>query len=679
MEYFDRDISWVEFNARVLHEACRVDNPLLERIRFLGIVSTNFDEFFRVRVASLVRSGQNVDVLNQIGWRVREICARQYEEISKIFAELEKIGIKHVDSKNLVGQQKSFAENLFRREIFPLLTPLRTDEEFPSLSNGATYAAFSLKLIPNVHVEDELLLDKAPAAISLVQLPSSIQKIVWLPDNGKKSFIFADEILLAFGTQLFPGYSVEDCALFSVDRDADFGVNEDSGDGFIEAMENVIEQRRSSFAVRLVWTAGSENAGNLAKIVQEKLSLTDRDVYEVPGILHADYLQELESAEELKNLQFAQWKNANLLKGEKSLWHALRERDRILFMPYQSFDTTLRLVEEAADDQKVLAIKITLYRTEKNSAIVRALTRAARNGKQVTAFVELKARFDEERNIGWVRGLEKAGVIVLYGIVNLKVHAKTLLVIRRERDGIRRYVHFSTGNYNAKTAQIYSDVALFSTNEEIASDATLFFNLLSGYSAIQTMNHLAIAPVNLKSRLISLIRREAESSTSENPGKIVAKLNALGDEEIIDELYNAAKSGVKIFLNVRGICRLVPDKEGQIKVISIVGRYLEHSRIIYFKNAGNEELFISSADWMPRNLDRRVELLVPILDQKCFLELKENLFLFFKDNTNAHTLLPNGEWNPPKSGDFCAQNALQEKYNSDLPEPIAEFEVRRRG
>lgn len=690
MKYFDRDRSWVEFNARILHEACRDDNPLMERIRFLGIVSTNFDEFFRVRVASLVRSGEGGETLDAIGARVREITARQYGEIARVFAELERIGIRHVAAAALNGRQKSFAEGLFRREVFPLLTPLRTDGRFPEVVTRAVYAAFSLRLIPNVHVENLTLLDDEPTAVSLVQLPVALPRIVWLPEDesggGGKSFILLDEILLEFGTQLFPGYTVEGSLLFSVDRDADMGVDEGSGEAFIEAMEDVIEQRRSSFAVRLMWSGEDTGGiGSLVRLIQERLGLPDRDVYRTGLPLRADCLSALAEADEMRRLQFEPWRSANPFRGEKSLWHAIRERDRALFLPYESFDPVVRMVEEAADDPKVLAVKTTLYRTEKNSAIVRALSRAARNGKQVTAFVELKARFDEERNIGWARGLEKAGAIVIYGIVNLKVHAKAMMVIRRERDGIRRYVHLSTGNYNARTAQVYSDAALLTADDEIAGDVTLFFNLVSGYSALQTMTRLAISPVNMRSRLLSLIRREAESSTEENPGLIVAKLNALGDEELIDALYGAAEAGVQIMLNVRGICRLLPGaaKGGRIRVVSVVGRYLEHSRLVYFKNGGNEELFLSSADWMPRNLDRRVELLVPVTDRECFAELKENLMTFFRDDTHAHVLRNDGTWAPPSGeGSFSAQQSLHEKY-AVRPEasqqPAVDFEIRRRG
>ena len=369
---------------------------------------------------------------------------------------------------------------------------------------------------------------------------------------------------------------------------------------------------------------------------------------------------------------------------DEPYWDTLKIQDKILHVPYESYEPVVKFLSDAAKDPDVLTIKMTLYRTGRDSPIISALEQAAQNGKQVIVLVELKARFDEERNIAWANELEQAGVTVIYGLVNLKVHAKILMVIRRESDTIRRYVHLSTGNYNARTAQIYSDAAIFTVNEEIANDITLFFNLISGYSALQTMKKIAIAPVNLKSRLISLIEREAETSVSENPGLIVAKLNAIGDEDVIDSLCEASKKGVKILLNVRGICRLNPavSEHKNIRVVSVVGRYLEHSRIIYFKNGGNEELFISSADWMNRNLERRVELLIPVTDSACFLELKDNLLRFFKDDTHAHELNGDGSWTSVKGGTFSVQASLHEKYASrQRPEiePASEFEVRRKG
>lgn len=702
MKYFNRDLSWVEFNARILNEGTRKDNPLLERIKYLGIVSTNFDEFFEVRVASMKRqlsvsddidiSGEKISViLKKISERSHKITEMLYEELKKdIKEELPKIGINYVSAENFNEKQRAFSKNFFENDIFPLLTPLKADENIHHIQGKEIFIAFEIKLISGVQAEKNLLLsiqnnEKNKNFISFVQIPQSLERIVWVPSENGKSFTFIDDIILEFGTKLFPGFSVESSTIFSIDRDADMGVDEESSE-FIEAMENVIASRHNSFAVRLLCSKSSEKNENLISYLKQNLNLKEDDIYRIDGPIHPEDLNVIEDKNENQTAIFPQWKNFNpLKKSDKSIWELFALRDRLLFLPYESFDPVVKLLETASEDQKTLAIKMTLYRTEKNSAIVKALIRAAQNGKQVTVFVELKARFNEEENISWANKLEKAGAIVIFGIVNLKVHGKAMMIIRKENDRIRRYVHLSTGNYNAKTAKIYSDVALFTTNPEIATDITLFFNLISGYSALQTMNKIAVAPVNLKTKLLSMIKREAESSTPENPGMIVAKMNALGHEEIIDALYEASQKGVKILLNVRGICQLVPTVKNQsenIKVVSVVGRYLEHSRIIYFKNSGNEEIYLSSADWMPRNLDKRVELLFPVTDQNCFMELKENLMRYFEQDPHSSLLTNNGEWiTNNKSQKMSVQEEMYEKYkeqNEIAKKKKIEFEVRRK-
>lgn len=702
MKYFNRDLSWVEFNARILNEGTRKDNPLLERIKYLGIVSTNFDEFFEVRVASMKRqlsvsddidiSGEKISViLKKISERSHKITEMLYEELKKdIKEELPKIGINYVSAENFNEKQRAFSKNFFENDIFPLLTPLKADENIHHIQGKEIFIAFEIKLISGVQAEKNLLLsiqnnEKNKNFISFVQIPQSLERIVWVPSENGKSFTFIDDIILEFGTKLFPGFSVESSMIFSIDRDADMGVDEESSE-FIEAMENVIASRHNSFAVRLLCSKSSEKNENLISYLKQNLNLKEDDIYRIDGPIHPEDLNVIEDKNENQTAIFPQWKNFNpLKKSDKSIWELFALRDRLLFLPYESFDPVVKLLETASEDQKTLAIKMTLYRTEKNSAIVKALIRAAQNGKQVTVFVELKARFNEEENISWANKLEKAGAIVIFGIVNLKVHGKAIMIIRKENDRIRRYVHLSTGNYNAKTAKIYSDVALFTTNPEIATDITLFFNLISGYSALQTMNKIAVAPVNLKTKLLSMIKREAESSTPENPGMIVAKMNALGHEEIIDALYEASQKGVKILLNVRGICQLVPTVKNQsenIKVVSVVGRYLEHSRIIYFKNSGNEEIYLSSADWMPRNLDKRVELLFPVTEPNCFLELKENLMKYFENDSHSSLLTNNGEWiTNNKSQKMSVQEEMYEKYkeqNEIAKKKKIEFEVRRK-
>jgi polyphosphate kinase len=400
---------------------------------------------------------------------------------------------------------------------------------------------------------------------------------------------------------------------------------------------------------------------------------------------------ELRNSEDTSDLQFDAWEHfyPSDLPQDEPLWESIKLHDRILHVPYQSYDPVVKMISDAAVDPNVLAIKMTLYRTGFNSPIIKALENAAQNGKQVIALVELKARFDEERNIAWANELEQAGVTVIYGLKDLKVHAKILMVIRKESDSIRRYIHLSTGNYNTKTAKLYSDISLFTANPLIAQDATSFFNLVTGYSSLQKMDYLGMAPVTIKSRLLTMIEREIDRSTPENPGLIIAKMNSLTHEEIIQALYKASCTGVRVFLNIRGICMLVPgvkDMSENITVLSIVDRYLEHSRIFYFQNGGASELYCSSADWMSRNLDRRIELMFPILDPDCFNDVKSILESYFNDNTNAKILLPNGKWESvkrKKSEDlFNAQQALYKKYkklDDEKPKNTnVQFVVRRK-
>jgi polyphosphate kinase len=424
-------------------------------------------------------------------------------------------------------------------------------------------------------------------------------------------------------------------------------------------MEEVLQARQSSLPVRLTCNKSSSLIKNF---LIEKLQLTKNDVYEVDGIIDLTSLAKLSELTELEHLKFPKWKPClpKEFDSETSIWDEIKKQDLMLHTPYESFDPVLRMVNESATDPNVLAIKITLYRTSGNSPIVKALEVAARNGKQVTVFIELKARFDEKQNIEWATRLQNAGVIVIYGIVNLKVHAKMMMIVRKEEDGILRYVHLSTGNYNENTAKLYSDISIFTVEPEIANDATLFFNMISGYSAIQTMQQIKIAPINLKSSLISLIEREIQNSSPEKPGLIIAKMNSLAHPEIIKALYKASCNNVKIKLNIRGICMLVPGVKGlseNIQVTSIIDRYLEHSRICYFQNGGNEEVYLSSADWMPRNLDRRVEILFPILSESIFTRLKSILNNYLGDTENSSIL--------DKKGNWTQISQLEEKLKSD--------------
>lgn len=702
--FFNRELSWIEFNGRVLSQALRKDLPLMERLQFLSIVSSNFDEFFQVRVASVKRllaenpratdiSGLAPElVLKQISAKVHQIVRMQQDCLmNDILVELAKSNLVYVKPKDFSEQQNEFALNYFKNEIYPLLTPLRTDmQEFPHIGNLSFYAAFLLTPISGIRKANEEFKgsDEEPR-IALVQIPSGIQQIVWLPsENGKKDFAIIGDIIGQYGTQLFPGLEVNESMLFKVARDADFAVDEDSGHNFIHEMEKVLVKRKSSFAVQMSCNDSSEI---ILKFLMEKLSLKDEDVYCVGGIIDPGALMSLRDTEEGMKMSFPEWNHfypADLPEDEP-YWETLRQHDVLLHVPYETYDPVIKFISDAADDPSVLAIKMTLYRTGRDSPIISALERAARNGKQVVVLVELKARFDEERNIAWANELEDAGVTVIYGLVNLKVHAKIMMVMRRESDTIRRYVHLSTGNYNPKTAKLYSDLSLFTSNYEIANDATLFFNVVTGYSTLQPMNLLGMAPVTLKPKILSMIQREIDRSDAEHPGLIIAKMNSLTHEEVIDALYKASQAGVKVLLNVRGICMLVPGVpclSENIKVVSIVDRYLEHSRIFYFQNGGNPELYLSSADWMPRNLDRRIELMFPVLDKKVFMEVKSILDEYFNDNENSYVLMENGLWQPVISGDnekkYRAQERLYKKYKkiSEMAQniPKDEFEVRRK-
>ncbi|MCR5495307.1 MAG: polyphosphate kinase 1 [Treponema sp.] len=701
--FFNRELSWIEFNGRVLHQALRKENPLLERLQFLSIVTSNFDEFFQVRVASVKRmqdsspdlqdiSGLTPEVvLKQISAKSHQLIRQQHDCLKNdILPELAGKNICYVKPSDFSASQSDYALNYFLSDLYPLLTPLRTDTEpFPHIGNLSSYVAFLLKPISGIRKANEILKgsDDEPR-ISLVQIPSGISQILWLPsENGKKEFALTEEIISQYGTQLFPGLAVEETLLFRIARDADFAVDEEARRNFVDAMEEVLVQRQSSFPVQMTCNQTSEK---ITQFLMEKLELKEDDVYKVEDIINPGVLMDLREIDDGK-MSFPEWQHLypQDLPIDEPYWDTIKQHDVLLHVPYQSYDPVVKFVSDAADDPKVLAIKMTLYRTGNDSPIVAALERAARNGKQVVVLVELKARFDEERNIARANQLENAGVTVIYGLVNLKVHAKIIMVMRRENTSIRRYAHLATGNYNPKTAKIYSDLSLFTSNYEIVNDASLFFNLVTGYSTLQSMKQLSMAPVTLKAKLLAMIQREIERSTPEHPGLIMAKMNALTHEEIIEALYKASQAGVKVLLNVRGVCMLVPGLPGlseNIRVLSIVDRYLEHSRIFYFENDGDEELYLSSADWMSRNLDRRIELMFPVLDDKAFDEVKEILEVYFKDNENALELNENGQWLPVKAEKnektFRAQDFLYKKYkkaaDSAVKGPKIDFEVRRK-
>jgi polyphosphate kinase len=496
----------------------------------------------------------------------------------------------------------------------------------------------------------------------------------------------AEDVVLTWGAYLFPGFRVKEGMLFKINRDADFSVDETRDEDFIEAMEEVLLNRDYSRAVRMVFSSGSPG---LRDVLARGLALEKGDLYEITGPLDLGSLAELAAIPGFDHLRVKPrktWWNGAFPRDEP-LWDRISQGDVLLHLPYHSFDPVVRFFLDAATDPQVVSVKTALYRTSGNSPVVKALEEAAINGKHVTAVVELKARFDEERNISWANRLERAGVIVVYGLARLKVHAKISLVLRREQDGIKRYVHLSTGNYNDKTAKLYEDLCLFTAREDIAFDAGLLFNMITGYSAILVMRKLVIAPTALKHRLIELIDREAERSAPESPGRIMAKMNSLADTDVIDALYRASRAGVQILLNVRGICMLIPGLPGlseNITVLSVVDLYLEHSRIFYFANAGTEEFYLSSADWMPRNLERRIELMFPVLQEDIREELRDILEAYFRDNCQARVLGRDGIWTlrSPSPGEApCrAQEYFLSRARESAENPWAtkqEFMVRR--
>jgi polyphosphate kinase len=640
--------------------------------------------------------------LAAVSRRAREIIGRQYECLAEILPALEKEGLAVARPSHWSSAERRWLEDFFSERIFPLLTPLRvlsSGEDgrpaFPSTGSLRLHAAFLLR--EENRAGDSRRADEAGAdepGLAIVQVPPNLDRFVRMPAEGNTARVaLIEDIVAYFGPRLFPGWVVLECLLFKVTRDADFAVDEDRADDFIEAMEEVVVDRQNSFPVRLSVSGDSET---ITERIRVAIGLGSDDVYSLSGpidlrglmdLAQSDYLPP-DRAARLRDLPWPPVQSLDPPEGS-TIWDEIAAGDKLLHVPYESFDPVVRFLEEAADDPSVLAVKMTLYRTSGNSPIVRALTRAARNGKQVAALVEVKARFDEERNIAWASRLEQAGAIVVYGIARLKVHAKAALVVRREEDGsVRRYLHLSTGNYNDRTAKLYADLSLFTSDEELCREASIFFNMITGYSAVQELRSLAVAPFDLKSRLIAMIDREAQRSTTESPGLIMAKLNALADMDVINALYKASRSGVKILLNVRGICTLVPGVKGlseNVTVVSVVGRNLEHARIIYFNNGGAEEIYLSSADWLPRNLEKRIELMFPVREEGARSRIREILGAYFIDTAKAHRLGPNGRWKKVKTlegeAPFSAQTFFYEtvKRRKTLAEaPTEELEVRRR-
>jgi len=669
--YINRELSWLEFNDRVMREGLSEELPLLERLKFLAITSSNLDEFFMIRVAGLAqqrsagvrRRGVAGMTPNQqltaIHRRARGLVEEQTAGIHKALAELAEQGIVVLEPDEWKQEYCAFLRTYFLQEVLPVLTPLAIEELKPA------------PLLPGLQLHLALVIRSGKAKsqeekIAVVPVPSQFSRFISLPTQEKVELARLEDVIAANVSALFPGFEVLAAAAFRITRDADVAIQDDDASDLLNVVEQAVLGRRRRAAVRLEISADPDQ--RLKTWLQQSLDLRPDEIYEIAGMLDAAGLWAIANRPGYEHLKFPEWtpQPPQDLIGAEELWPVLQERDVLLFHPYESFDPVVQLVADAARDPHVLAIKQTLYRTSGDSPIVDALVQAAENGKEVTALVELKARFDEARNVLWARRLEDAGCHVIYGIAGYKTHAKALLIVRRESPRIRRYVHLSTGNYNDKTARLYSDVGLMTTDRDVAGDVAALFNLLTGYSETVGWSKLTVEPVRLKERFVNLIDREVQVSTPDRPGLIMAKTNSLQDGEIIQALYRASMGGVSVMLNVRGICCLKPGVKGvsdNIEVRSIIDRYLEHARIFYFRNGGHEEVYLSSADWMRRNLDKRLEIIFPVTDAGLKRRLIKILKTFFSDNAKARRLLPDGSYEPvPRKGRrLRAQEAFYEE------------------
>jgi len=671
--YLNRELSWLEFNDRVLREGVSEELPLLERLKFLAIVSSNLDEFFMVRVAGLIQqraagrrrtdpSGLTpAQQLERIGQRAHRMAVEQTEGIARALGQLRGRGLSVLEPPEWTPPQRRFLREHFAAEILPGLTPLAVQElSPPPLLPGLTIHVAAVLGAPGV---------EPPWRIVAVPQPTQWTRFLAVPAETGVNLVRLEQIILANLDLLFPGANILGAGVFRLTRDADVDIQDDEGGDLLQSVEEAVLARRRRGAVRL--EVGAEADPKIRRFLPEWLGLSPEAVYEIGGMLDATALMELAGRPGFDTLRLADWppQPPQDLLGAEDLWEAMENRDILLFHPYERFDPVVRLLDLAADDPGVLAIKQTLYRTSGDSPIVRALERAARKGKQVTVLVELRARFDEARNVIWARRLEDAGCHVIYGVAGLKTHAKALLIVRREAGRIRRYVHLSTGNYNDRTARLYSDIGLLTCRREIARDVAAVFNLLTGASEATGWASLTIAPTDLRQRIVDLIEREIQASTPDRPGLIMAKTNSLQDPGIVKALYRASRAGVKVLLNVRGICCLRPGVKGiseTIEVRSIVDRYLEHARIFYFRNGGNEEIYLSSADWMTRNLDKRVELLFPVNSPALLRRLLGILETLFADTAKSRRLLPDGTYERVKSKGPALR--AQERFHLDAVE-----------
>lgn len=652
--YKNRELSWIQFNERVLSEARDRQLPLLDRVKFLSITASNLDEFFMVRVASLkdmVHAGyKKPDIagmtpeeqLVEIGKKLHDFVSVQYSTYNRsLVPALEQEGIEIVQShEKLSAKEKEFIDNYFTDFVYPVLTPMAVDSSRP------------FPLIRNKSLNIAALLEKkaeenAPLEFAMVQVPSVLPRIIKIPTKKGYRMILLEEVIERNMKKLFLNYEVVCAHPFRVERNADLTIDEEEAADLLKEIQKQLKKRQWGEVIKLEVQEHMDK--QLLKILKKELAVKEEDIYKINGPLDLTFLMKLHGLEGCDHLRTEQYipQPVAAIDSTKSIFENIRKGDILLHHPYQTFDPVVDFIRQASVDPKVLAIKQTLYRVSGNSPIIAALAKAAENGKQVSVLVELKARFDEENNILWAKMLEKAGCHVIYGLRGLKTHSKITLVVRNEEEGIRRYVHLGTGNYNDATAKLYTDLGILTCNKAIGEDATAVFNMLSGYSEPLSWNCLSVAPLWLRDKFLRLIKREIKHANSGKEARIIAKMNSLCDKEIIAALYEASSAGVKIDLIVRGICCLkvgIPNVSEHITVRSIVGNFLEHSRIFYFYNDGEEEVYMASADWMPRNLDKRVEIMFPVLEDTLKQTVTHILQVELEDNVKAHILQANGNY-----------------------------------
>lgn len=658
--FINRELSWLEFNARVVAEAAADDVPLYERLKFLAIFATNLDEFFMVRAAGLQAqlSGEVQEVppdgmsperqLEEISRRAHELVDEQYRTFNDLVRPaLRDVGVALVDPDELDAEDLREMDRHFERNIFPVLTPIAIDpvHPFPHLRNKAI----------NVGVIFEPTGGGDPQ-VGLVQVPTTLPRLIPAPLNGvHRAFVALEDLILRHKGMIFPQMNTIAQYAFRVTRNFDIELDDEEGEDLLITLQAELRRRERGHAVRIE-VSGTAPPESLTWLCQALDLHPKRDVYVINGPLFLGDMMRLTRRAERRGLRDEPFSPQYVppFRDADNFFATIRKRDVLLHHPYESFEAVIDFLSQAAEDPKVLAIKQTLYRTGGESPLVKALQRAAELGKQVTALVELKARFDEESNIQWARALERSGVNVMYGLLGFKTHAKVLLVVRQEPEGLRRYVHLATGNYNQQTARLYEDISLFTAREEIGEDATALFNLLTGYSAPRKWHRLIISPLGLHEAILGLISRETLHAKNGDPGHIVAKMNSIVDEDVITALYAASQAGVRVDLLIRGICCLRPGVEGvseTIRVHAVIDRFLEHARIFYFRNGGEEEVFCSSADWMPRNFRRRVEVMFPILEEGHRKRLiQEILTTMSSDNVKGWLLGPNGKYERVKNG-----------------------------